>query len=359
MRLKSPFHVGYLDDVSLGGPVESLVGDISIIKQAVNIGRVSDGVDQLTCSSVLPGAQSILPSSVCFLGSPIGDINHVSSVICEKIGFLCQLGERLRLFSVHDSILLLLNSFAIPRLIFLLRSSPAFQSPLLQEYDSLLCSLLSTLLNVNISTNCSAWSLASLPIRKGGLGFRSAVQLGPSCYLSSSAAASADLVDLLLTHSCTHTSTVSQSLVQEAKSLWSRGLPPIDPPSGGDASVQKAWDDPVVEWSFDSLVASAPDDLSRARLLAVSAPESGAWLQVLLVSSLGVRLDDSVMRVCVALRLGLATCVLHSCCNCSAAVNRLGHHGFVCKKGGGRHRHAAVNDVIHCALAAAGVSSHL
>ena len=61
----------------------------------------------------------------------------------------------------------------------------------------------------------------------------------------------------------------------------------------------------------------------------------------------------------VALCLGLATCVLHSCCNCSAAVNRLGHHGFVCKKGGGRHRHAAVNDVIHCALAAAGVSSHL
>ena len=83
------------------------------------------------------------------------------------------------------------------------------------------------------------------------------------------------LVDLLLTHSCTHTSTVSQSLVQEAKSLWSWGLPPIDPPSGGDASVQRAWDDPVVECSFDSLVASAPDDLSRARLLAVSAPESG------------------------------------------------------------------------------------
>ena len=202
MQLKSPFHVSYLDNVSLGGSVESLVGDISIIKEAVNIGlvlnseksevigRVSDGVDQLTCSSVLPGAQSILPSSVCFLESPIGDINHVSSVICEKIGFLRQLGERLCLFSVHDSILLLLNSFAIPRLIFLLRSSPAFQSPLLQEYDSLLCSLLSTLLNVNNSTNCSAWSLASLPIRKGGLGFRSAVQLGPSCYLSSSAAAS-------------------------------------------------------------------------------------------------------------------------------------------------------------------------
>ena len=214
-----------------------------------------------------------------------------------------------------------------------------------------------TLLNVNISTNCSAWSQASLPIRKGGLGFRSAVQLAPSCYLSS-ATAFADLVDLLLIHSCTHTSTVSQSLVQEAKSLWSHGLPPIDPPSGGDASVQRAWDDPVVECSFDLLVASAPDDFSQPRLLAVSAPESGAWLQDLPVSFLGLRLDDSVMRVCFALRFGLATCVQHSCRNCSAAMDRLGHHGLVCKKGGGRyHCHAAVNDVIHRALAAAGVPS--
>ena len=106
----------------------------------------------------------------------------------------------------------------------------------MQEYDSLLCSLLSTLLNVNISTNCSAWSQGSLLIQKSGLGFRSAVQLAPSCYLSS-AAASADLVDFLLAHSLTHTSTVSQSLVQKAKSLWSQGLPPIDLPSGGDASI--------------------------------------------------------------------------------------------------------------------------
>ena len=66
------------------------------------------------------------------------------------------------------------------------------------------------------------------------------------------------------------------------------------------------------------------------------------------------------MRVCVALRLSLATCVPHSCRNCSAAVNHLGHHGFVCKKGGGRYHHdAAVNDVIHHDLAAAGVPSHL
>ena len=94
-----------LDDVSLGGPVESLDSDISIIKEAVNIGLVlnsekseviggvNDCVDQLTCISVLPCVQSILPSSVSFLGSPIGDINHISSVICETIDFFRQLGE--------------------------------------------------------------------------------------------------------------------------------------------------------------------------------------------------------------------------------------------------------------------------
>ena len=50
---------------------------------------------------------------------------------------------------------------------------------------------------------------------------------------------------------------------------------------------------------------SAADPRMRARLLAVQAKESGAWLNALPVPSLGLRLDDEVVHTAA----GLCLCV--------------------------------------------------
>lgn len=39
-RLTSPFCVGYLDDISLGGPVSSLLSDLTVVKEAESVGLV-------------------------------------------------------------------------------------------------------------------------------------------------------------------------------------------------------------------------------------------------------------------------------------------------------------------------------
>jgi len=62
-------------------------------------------------------------------------------------------------------------------------------------YDDAVKHSLSGLLNVDISLQ--AWTQASLPLRWGGLGIRSASQLAPSAFLAS-AAGVADLLTLLL-----------------------------------------------------------------------------------------------------------------------------------------------------------------
>ena len=78
------------------------------------------------------------------------------------------------------------------------------------------------------------------------------------------------------------------------------------------------------------------------------------------ISSLGMRMDDNTIRVAVGLRLGAPLCRPHSCHHCRAEVDCLATHGLSCWWSEGRHhRHAALNDIIHRALASAKVPSRL
>lgn len=137
-------------------------------------------------------------------------------------------------------------------------------------------------------------------------------------------------------------------------------FPSLVPPAADKEVSQTEWDGPVIEATKIHLLDLAPDDVARARLLAVSAPESGAWLQALPVSSLGLRMDDVSVRVSVSLRLGLPVCAPHDCRNCGAPVTRLGLHGLSCKKGDMRfHRHVAINDLLRRAFSSAGIPTCL
>ena len=123
---------------------------------------------------------------------------------------------------------------------------------------------------------------------------------------------------------------------------------------------QREWDSPRVRASVQALIDNAPDARSRARLLAVSRKETGAWLNALPVSALGLRMDDETTRVAVGLRLGTPLCRPHECSNCGAMVDDLATHGLSCRFSEGRHpRHAEVNSIIQRALTSAKVPSRL
>ena len=187
----------YLDDITLEGAVEVLLQDLNVISSPEEIGlslnsRKSEVVcsDHAVCDRLLPSFPNCLytdPSSAYLLGSPLGDVACISAALRAKVASLSVMGERLRLLTAHDSILLLRYSFAIPKLLYLLQTAPCFLSCILHEYDTSLCSIVGGICNVSLSVADQAWLQASLPVSSGGLGFRSAVQLAPSAFSASAA----------------------------------------------------------------------------------------------------------------------------------------------------------------------------
>ena len=339
--------------------------DLAVVKEAEDIGLTlnlskseiitRDRVTLDTLLVSLPGARVVDPAHATFLGSPLGDGESVSRAICEKTEALKRVSEKFVALSAHDALILLRNSFAIPKLQYLLRTAPCFQSESLVEFDNALRSIMSEVTNTAMVSNDRAWIQATLPVKMGGLGVRSAVEVAPSAYLASLHMSTA-LVHTILPVYLSSPNPISSD---DALSKWSNGHD-FNPPAGDCAHNQKSWDQLRVAAVAERLLESATDDIDRARLLASRSKESGAWLHALPLSALGLRLDDEHLRVAVGLRLGTPLCSPHQCQHCGEEVDTMGRHGLSCRRSEGRHhRHAAMNSIIHHALTSARVPARL
>ena len=124
---------------------------------------------------------------------------------------------------------------------------------MLQSYDDLLKSIVSTVTNTHFSKDDLAWIQASLPVKFGGFGIRSAVQLAPSAFLAS-AAASSDLVHHIIPP---HIQSSPIPNLDDARAQWSQGHN-LSPPEGSAQRHQKAWDTPKVAEIAVNLLENAP-----------------------------------------------------------------------------------------------------
>ena len=187
-----------------------------------------DSVSRETLLTATPDLSVTKPDCATLLGSPLGDVECISHTIQEKTASLRIMGDRLSFLHAQDALLLLHHSFAIPKLLYTLRTAPCFLSHELRTYDDLLRSITSRIANVPFSESDAAWTQASLPVKQGGLGIRSAVQLAPSAFLASAAGSSSLLSQIIPAH-LQDSSLVARS---EALSLWTLGHdspPPPDP----------------------------------------------------------------------------------------------------------------------------------
>lgn len=364
--MKSEFNVWYLDDGSIGGNVESLLNDLETVRRVgPTIGLIlneekceiitGDVNVVATLQAVMPNIRHIQCCEAVLLGAPIGDDTAIDTVLSSKLAVFNLLASRLKSLNAHDALFLLKNCFSIPKLLYLLRCAACYKSSLLTDYDDVIRRTLNAILNIDLSD--FIWKQATLPVSSGGLGVRLAVDLALPAFLSSVNGASELTLRLLpsrLLSVSGNLDPVCAAACLEWVNRYDAAVP--DPVK---ASVQKAWDAPIVTWKYEEVLQSAQDQAGRARLLAAAAPHSGDFLHAVPCSSVGTRLDDTSLRIAVSLRLGAPMCAPHTCV-CGQLVDSSGVHGLVCRKSAGRHaRHNAVNDLIKRALASANVPSVL
>ena len=165
------------------------------------------------------------------------------------------------------------------------------------KFDDTLRSGLSTILNIDLSED--QWLQASLPVRDGGLGIRSAQMLAPSAFLAS-AASTFQLQQSILPDTI---SSLEDASVESIEAQWVN-MTDLPEPDAEERHIQKAWDGQVTRHNRELILRRASTDVDKARLHAASSPHSGDWLHAPPISTVGLRLSDEAIRVAVAHRLG-------------------------------------------------------
>ena len=354
--------IGYLDDITIGGERDKVIGDIKTLQEAAaSIGLVLNNAKSEMLGASPDTIAQFRDSSLPFLEVAAGDAvllgaplcaEGVSRVLGERREDLELMASRLKYLPAHDTLYLLKNCLAIPKLLYILRASPCYENDELLIYDEALKEALTTLLNIDLGGG--RWEQASLPVWAGGLGIRGSGLLAPSAFLSSLQGSELLVGQLLQTAGMGG----EDPLRAGALAAWVRagGGDMVHPPLPATAHKQAAWDRPICEAVVERLTAAcAADAADSARMRAVRSQGAGDWLHAIPLTNLGLRLDDAAISVAVGLRLGCPLVHAHTCV-CGAAVTIRGHHGLSCAKSAGRQpRHAAANDVIARSLHSAGV----
>ncbi|XP_049871788.1 uncharacterized protein LOC126370808 [Pectinophora gossypiella] len=316
--LKSPLNIWYLDDGTIGGPQDVVARDIHRLFPA--LGEMGLKVNTAKCEifpcgpeamaglatfkDLIPGLRVVTKDNFMLLGAPIFP-DAVSAALREKKELLLRGHAELKRLSAHVALVLLRGSLSLPKLTYLIRTSPTWLFPQeVADIDEVLrCSLEDI---INISLGEREWRQAGLPVRHGGLGVRRVQDIGVSAFLAS-ANGSLELVTNIIFF---EGDSFRIPFADEAQSAWNALCPNTTSPE--KPQYQRNWDDLWAKSAVaDLMELSSGADLARLR--AALCPESGAWLHALPSPHVGTLLDDNTLRIGVALRLGCRMCEPHTC----------------------------------------------
>lgn len=182
----------------------------------------------------------------------------ISSIIVEKTGEMSLLVDRLKLLHSHHDLFILINWLAIPKLMYLLRTSPTWNCVTeLRSLDVKIRVGLSNITNAGIREQ--SLDQATLPVKLGGLGIRTTEELSIPAFLASVSAVIPLVSGILPTLDVT-------MMTSEAEQRWT-ATTNLPLPSDEKTKIQKTWDEPLtLTRATDTTPESTSLHISRRQL---------------------------------------------------------------------------------------------
>ena len=268
----------------------------------------------------------------------------------DKLAKLKTLLQQTASLPSQTAFFLIKNYFFVPKLMYVLRASPAFKhTDLLDQINTLVCLELERIFNCIISD--VSFSQICLPTKQGGFGLSKTSTFSSSAFIAS----------FVSTESLRHRfapEISSPGLFNEAVEYWeslsNHRFEDLTP-----QCAQKFWTKPIYEQQSANILSNFTDENSLARYHGCRAVGSGAWLDVLPSRPLGLTLSDDEFRISAGLRLGAPVTAQHTC-KCGNVAATDGRHALVCPKIKHRLiRHSNGNMIIKDSIKSLGISSTL
>ena len=144
--LCSDLVLGYLDDFTLSGPLNTVAADVASIRPkeaSLSLCLNSPKCEVISRSgdiihSEFTGFRQFTPDTATLLGAPPFSGKAMDDILSSMYEDLKLAVDRLQLISVHDAFVFLMTCLGGPKLQFVLRSSPCCDHPLLRQFDDLL-----------------------------------------------------------------------------------------------------------------------------------------------------------------------------------------------------------------------------
>ena len=163
--LQCEFVSGYLDDIDLGDTVPRLINHIQGLETATQALGLHLNYSKCEVIGLSASSAHIWESSgfnfvvrpikeACLLGSPL-HCDGVDAALSARRVQLEEIVERLKKMSAHEALYLLKSCFAMPRLLYLLRTAPCSLSPVTCDLDTVIRGAVSTITNVRLDSE--AW----------------------------------------------------------------------------------------------------------------------------------------------------------------------------------------------------------